>query len=370
MKKIILLLAALVFSSWSHAVTPVAGLWAIDSENNGQPGRGFQIDVQYETMLLTFFGYNPDGSAQWYLSTGALTNSAFTGSLAKYERGTSFGAPLVPAVSAGNAGSVTISFSDTTHGLITLPGEAPKAISRFLFATAPAAAAFSGTWSGNSNDFKYAAVAGERLVIRVNLTTPLSDTQFARCNSNPGTGAIPSSYASQIHVYNSSNVRIGGVCGEDLTYTFPETGLYIFNFEFPSNGSGFFNAASLKGDAPVAFLEVGSGFPVGPKKINTTTANPIGSNVFINYYWISAAKGETIVVNTTLNQPLSAQQNTRCAANSGSHNSQIYVYDSKLNQVGIACGESIRFAVPESGNYIFQFNYGSQSSGVFNAAKI
>lgn len=130
-------------------------------------------------MLLTFFGYNPDGSAQWYLSTGALTNSAFTGSLAKYERGTSFGAPLVPAVSVGNAGSVTISFSDTTHGLITLPGEAPKAISRFLFATAPAA--FSGNWSGsyNGTSITYAVTQTGNSLAATRTSPPLAGLTYS-----------------------------------------------------------------------------------------------------------------------------------------------------------------------------------------------
>lgn len=220
-----------------------------------------------------------------------------------------------------------------------------------------------------NNYFKYSAVAGERLVIHVNLTTPLSDTQAARCASNPGTGATASSYASQIHVYNSNNVRLGGICGENLTYTFSETGTYVLNFEFPSNGSGFFNAASLQGDKPVKFSETGSGVPTEPKKLNTTSQNSIGSDPFFNYYWVSAVKGETIVVAVSLNQPLSTEQKTRCAANPGSHNSQIYVYDSKLNKVGLACGENIRFVVPENENYVFQFNYGAQSLGIANAAK-
>ena len=90
-----------------------------------------------------------------------------------------------------------------------------------------------------NNYFKYAGVTGERLVIHVNLTTPLSDTQTARCASSPGTGATRSGYDSQIHIYDTNNIRVDGVCGEDLTYTFSENGVKVLNFEFPSNGSGF-----------------------------------------------------------------------------------------------------------------------------------
>ena len=240
-------------------------------------------------------------------------------------------------------------------------------------ANAPASVGFDAQNIINNNSFnnyfKYAGATGERLVIRVNLTTPLSDAQTSRCASSSGTGAIRSSYDSQIHVYSTSNIRVDGVCGEDLTYTFPENGVKIFNFEFPSNGSGFFNVASLNGNAAVKFSENGTGSPVEPKIINTASANSLGSNVFGNYYWISAGKGQTIVINTTLNQPLSSTQKARCASGPG-YKTQILVYNSQLNQVGLVCGDSLRFDVPENGNYVFQFNYGSQSAGVFNASRI
>lgn len=221
-----------------------------------------------------------------------------------------------------------------------------------------------------SNYFKYTAVAGERMVVRVNLTTPLSDTEAARCASSDGTGAIPSGYSTQIHIYNPSNARVGGICGEDLTYSFAESGTYVFNFEFPYNSGGYFNAASLTGIDPVAFVDAGAGTPVAPKKMSLTTTNAIGDNPFVNYFWVAAVKGETIVINATLNQPLTTEQKTRCSASSESHNSQIYVYDAKMNRVGLACSENIRYQVPESGNYIVQFNYGKQSAGIFNAAKL
>ena len=247
---------------------------------------------------------------------------------------------------------------------------APKPPESVLGGT-PSAPVFLGLDSKNvinnnsfNNYFKYAGLAGERLVIRVNLTIPMSDLQRSRCSASPDTNG------TQVYVYNSNNVKVSGVCGEDLTYTFNETGTFIFNFEFPSNDSGFFNAASLKGDAPVKFLEAGTGSPSEPKKINTASANLIGSNTFLNYYWISAAKGETIVVNTLLNQPLSGQQKARCGASPEGYNTQILVYNAKLNRVGLSCGETIRFQIPENGNYVFQFNYGSQILGTFNAAKI
>ena len=272
---------------------------------------------------------------------------------------------LLSACGGGGGDSSSTSTGPSTQ--IPPPSETPV-----VLGGTPSAPTSVGLSSDNvvnnnpfNNYFKYAAVAGERLIVRVNLSIPLSDTQFARCASNPGTGATPSSYASQIHVYSQGNARVGGICGEDLRYTFAETGVHIFIFDFPSNDSGFFNAASIKGDTPVRFLEIGNGSPIEPKKLSTITSNLINANVFFNYYWFSAAKGETIVVNSTLAVPLSAQQKTRCAANPDSHNSQIYVYDAKLQQVGLACGESMRFVVPVSGNYVIQPNFGA-TAGVFH----
>lgn len=270
---------------------------------------------------------------------------------------------VLTACGGGSGGSDSGAVSQAAATVAPRPPES-------IVGGTPSAPVFLGLDSKNvinnnsfNNYFKYAGVAGERLVIRVNLTIPMSDLQRTRCSYSADTNG------TQVSVYNSNNVKVGGVCGEDLTYTFTETGTYILNFDFPSNDSGFFNAASLKGDAPVKFLEVGTGSPSEPKKLNTASVNSIGSNVFLNYYWISAIKGETIVVNTVLNQPLSEKQKSLCSYSAESK-TQILVYDAKLNRVGLSCGETIRFQIPENGNYVFQFNYGIQSVGTFNAAKI
>lgn len=132
------LIALVLGASFAHAVvTPQPGLWGVDAENTGQPGRGFTIDVEYNILVLTFYGYNVDGSPQWYLSAGPVTDSGFSGSLDKYANGTALGAPYAPAQRIGSAGNVVLVFTDPTHGTITLPGEVAKSISRLIFASAP-----------------------------------------------------------------------------------------------------------------------------------------------------------------------------------------------------------------------------------------
>lgn len=133
MKRMIAFACCWLYLSVACAFTPESGLWAIDAENNGKPGRGFQIDIQGSTFVLTFYGYEASGDAQWYLSAGALSSNAFSGNLEIYEGGMAFGMGQVSAHGTGSAGSVQMTFSDARHGSISLPGEGWKAMSRLNF---------------------------------------------------------------------------------------------------------------------------------------------------------------------------------------------------------------------------------------------
>jgi hypothetical protein len=217
------------------------------------------------------------------------------------------------------------------------------------------------------NNFKYVASANERLVIRVNPVVPLSDTQNSRCASSSGTEAT---YATRVQVYDALGVRVRAVCGEDATFTFATAGTYVLDFEFPDNGGGTFNAASLKGAAPVQFLETGDGSPTRPKKMSTQTGNMIDGNPFNDYYWVQATQGETIVLAVQLQKPLSQVQKTRCASGAEStNNAQLRVFDAGLAQVSVACGDSLRFVAPAAGTYVIRTDYGV-NGGTLNASRL
>jgi hypothetical protein len=106
-------------------------LWAINSEENGQPGRGFTIEDQGNVMVLTVYGYDLSGRPTFYQASGTVNNNSFAGSLAYYTGGTPFGGSWQSASLAGNAGQVTVNFTDSNTGTITFPGEVAKAISKF-----------------------------------------------------------------------------------------------------------------------------------------------------------------------------------------------------------------------------------------------
>lgn len=253
------------------------------------------------------------------------------------------------------------------------PPEAPKQVTGGP-ASAPTPLSFDA-WNHFSSSsisyFKHEGVAGERLILRVSLGRPFSATEAARCASNDGAGTTPSSYATQIHVYDTSFARVDGLCSEDFTYTFTENGVRIFHFDYPATGGdGVVNVASLKVDESVEYLDSGTGTPTKPKMLRTDVANTFGNHPFMNYFWISATNGQKLVINAALTPPLSPDERARCSANPDSHNTRILIYDARLNRIGVSCGESLIFDIPEDGNYVLQLHFGSNRTGGFNAAVI
>ncbi len=117
--------------SGSPAVVPSNGLWVIDAELNGQDGRGFQIEQHGSFLVFTYYGYDAGGQETWYLAAAAMTGSSFTGALSEYGGGMVLGGTYSAATETGSPGPVTIAFTSTTTGIITLPGESAKAISKF-----------------------------------------------------------------------------------------------------------------------------------------------------------------------------------------------------------------------------------------------
>jgi hypothetical protein len=115
----------------SPGVVPSNGLWVINAENNGQSGRGFQIEQNGGVLVFTYYGYDSSGQETWYLASGFMSGSAFTGTLTEYGGGTVLGSTYAPAAPTGSAGSVSITFATPTSGTINLPGESAKEISKF-----------------------------------------------------------------------------------------------------------------------------------------------------------------------------------------------------------------------------------------------
>lgn len=127
---------------------PEEGLWAVSSEVDGNPGRGFQLEVRNNVAVATVYGYDEAGNPVFYLATGTLKNGGFSGSLDTFSGGTTFGGATRSAAAAGSAGTVTFSFTDSTHGTVKFPGESSVAINKLdwsdpVYQNGPT----SGLWS-------------------------------------------------------------------------------------------------------------------------------------------------------------------------------------------------------------------------------
>lgn len=123
-------------SGSENTVCPTTGLWAVDAEQNGQPGRGFTVEQQGGQLVLTVFNYEANGTATFHQAIGAAGGTSFLGQLDYYTGGSAFGGTWKSARLAGNAGQAAISFADANHGTITLPKEAPKAIRKMYWSAA------------------------------------------------------------------------------------------------------------------------------------------------------------------------------------------------------------------------------------------
>jgi hypothetical protein len=222
------------------------------------------------------------------------------------------------------------------------------------------------------NYFQYTAQKDEKILVHATLTIPLSDQQKSRCGSSPWYV-----YDTKTTVLDSSMNQIDGVCGESLTFTFPESGTYVFHFEYPANGSGYFNAASIIESSAITSPTGVAGSPSAPKPLSLEAQNLISINTFYNYFKFTANGNDRIIISTVLNTPLTVQQKSRCGSSydgSGplpsSYDTQIHVYDASMNRIGGICGENLDFTFPAAGTYIFQFDFATQSAGYFNAAII
>ncbi|GAB2483895.1 hypothetical protein GCM10027082_38500 [Comamonas humi] len=127
--------AALFFSLGSLAALPQTGMWGINSELNGKPGRGIQIDRQGgETIIASYYGYRVDGSAVFYQAVGQIKDgSIVTADLVEYKNGTALAGNIRTGEVAEIIGQVRFEFDTPSSGYVTLPGETRKSFSPIIY---------------------------------------------------------------------------------------------------------------------------------------------------------------------------------------------------------------------------------------------
>ena len=123
--RLLVSLAALAgFASVASAATvggPSMGLWYDPDES----GRGYDIDLQGDTMVVTTYVYDAAHNPIWYLSSGTYDHETgiFTSTYDSYTGGQCFGCPYTaPTAHVGAAGPITITFQTNQTATITYPG--------------------------------------------------------------------------------------------------------------------------------------------------------------------------------------------------------------------------------------------------------
>ncbi len=99
---------------------PQPGWWW----NPDQSGRGFTIEVRGNNLFMAGYLYAADGRATWLVSGGPMTNvSSYSGPLMAFGGGQTLTGPYKPNTPTNsNAGTLTLQFSDASHGTLTWPG--------------------------------------------------------------------------------------------------------------------------------------------------------------------------------------------------------------------------------------------------------
>jgi hypothetical protein len=140
---------ATMFSLPAHAALgdhaePQPGLWWSPQES----GRGYALDPQGDTMVVTTFGYDDSGRMQWYYSDGKLTNGGYhwCGTLYRFDFGQPLNGFYMPPTNVGTDGTICMDFNGRVNATLTLPSGRRVAIQRQNFGVGDPPNALLGQW--------------------------------------------------------------------------------------------------------------------------------------------------------------------------------------------------------------------------------
>jgi hypothetical protein len=134
---------------------PQTGWWW----NPQEGGRGYSIEVAGNNLFMAAYLYDVSGRATWHVATGptSLDGSLFNNQLLSFGGGVTLEGPYRPNTRLPDAGPITLTFDDATHGTMIWPG-GTVAIQRFpVSATGPGTPPLAnqpenGWWWGGNAD--------------------------------------------------------------------------------------------------------------------------------------------------------------------------------------------------------------------------
>ena len=177
--RLLVLLASLVamLASASAATVggPTMGLWY----NPQESGRGYDIDLQGDTMIVATYVYETSGDPIWYLSSGSYNHDTgvFQSSYDSYANGQCFGCPYhPPTVTSGAAGPITITFHTNQTATLTYNGGSTEIV-KFAYGFPTRTDVLYGEWALSYENA--GVIAGDWVVLDTPHTDPVSGAIFA-----------------------------------------------------------------------------------------------------------------------------------------------------------------------------------------------
>lgn len=218
----LLALTAAFFSLASFATAgtvggPATGLWWNPTES----GRGYNIDLQGDTMIVTTFIFEASGDPIWYLSSGTYNHETgvFTSSYDSYSNGQCFGCAYhAPVVQSGAAGPMTITFATNQVATLTYSnGTGSTQIVKYNYAFPTKTDALYGEWA-----FTYesdGAIKGDWIVF----DTPYTDANGVLYASGHAVGA-PTTTA--LGTYNATTFEVNITVTQGTTQRLYRFGIF------------------------------------------------------------------------------------------------------------------------------------------------
>jgi hypothetical protein len=188
---------------------PTQGLWY----NPQESGRGYDIDLQGDTMIVTTYIYEQSGDPIWYLSSGTFDHDTgiFTSSYDSYSGGQCFGCPYhAPTVQSGAAGPITITFHTNQTATLTYTGGSTEIV-KYAYGYPTRTDVLYGEWALTYETG--GAVAGDWIVFDTTVNDP-SGAIFASGHAAgaPTTTAVgiydPVYQEAQIQVTQGTTIRL------------------------------------------------------------------------------------------------------------------------------------------------------------------
>jgi hypothetical protein len=205
-------LACLALTSLATAGTvggPTQGLWY----NPNESGRGYVIDVEGDTMVVTTYVYQDSGEPIWYLSSGTYDHSTgiFQSTYDSYSNGQCFGcAYQAPELHSGAAGPITIAFHTNQTATLAYPGGTTDIV-KYIYGFPSKTEMLYGEWALSYENA--GAVAGDWIVF----DTAYTDANGVSYVSGHAAGA-PTTTALGVYDPGASEAQISVTQGTTVRF--------------------------------------------------------------------------------------------------------------------------------------------------------